>query len=172
MCQVKAGETHKLGLLYERHKKSLFVYFYKLTFGDHQASEDLVHNTFLRTLKYSYNFKGEGSFITWLFSIAHNVGQDYHKKNNKTVNVENPTISIVFDNSRSDELIKKEELKMLRIALKNITLEEREVLILGKIKNLSYREIGEIINCSEGAVKVKIHRALKSLRKVYFELAK
>jgi RNA polymerase sigma factor (sigma-70 family) len=172
MCQVKAGETDKLGLLYERHKKALFGYFYKVTLGDPLSSEDLVHNTFLRILKYSYNFKGEGSFVTWLFSIAHNVGQDFHKKNRNAVFLENQVHSVEFESNRSDEIIKQEELKMLRIALNDLKYEEREVLILGKIKNLSYKEVGEILNCSEGAVKVKIHRALTSLRKVYLELAK
>jgi RNA polymerase sigma factor (sigma-70 family) len=172
MCQVKAGETVKLGLLYERHKKALLGYFYKVTLGDQQASEDLVHNTFFRVLKYSYNFKGEGLFITWLFSIAHNIGQDYHKKKRNTVYIENPNISIEINRSTSDEIIKQEEQKMLRKALYDLKSDEREVLILGKIKNLSYKEVGEILDCSEGAVKVKIHRALSSLRKVYLELAK
>lgn len=46
MIRVKLGETDKLGLLYERYKEAVFAYFFKLSTGDHQASEDLVQTVF------------------------------------------------------------------------------------------------------------------------------
>ena len=172
MNQVKSGDTDKLGLLYERHKKGLFGYFFKLTYGDHQASEDLVHNVFYRALKYKHNFKGDGSFIAWIFTIAHNVGQDYHKRKQHNPSLEIPPFMVNSLSANPDDIIRNEEIKLLRVALKDLRFEDREVLILGKINELSYKEIGEIISCSEGAVKVRIHRAISSLRKAYLELVK
>ncbi len=61
MLKVKSGDLDKLGLLYERHKKRLFGFFYKMN-SDASLSEDLVQNVFVRMLKYKHTFTGEGSF--------------------------------------------------------------------------------------------------------------
>lgn len=80
MCHVIAGEIGKMGILYERYKRHLYAYFFKLTHGDTQASEDLVHTFFYRAIRYKTTFTGHGSFKNWLFSIAHNAGIDHNRK--------------------------------------------------------------------------------------------
>jgi RNA polymerase sigma factor (sigma-70 family) len=80
MAQVIAGEIEKMGILYERYKKPLYAYFFKLTSGDSQASEDLVHTVFYRVIRYRTSFTGVGTFSKWLFRIAHNAGLDHNRK--------------------------------------------------------------------------------------------
>ena len=67
---------------------------------------------------------------------------------------------------------KRESRELLHLAIQNMETDKREVLILSKIKELKYKEIGEIIGCTEGAVKVKVFRALKALRSSYLALQK
>ena len=50
--------------------------------------------------------------------------------------------------------------------------EKREIILLSKFHEKKYREIGEILGCSEGAVKVKVFRALHELKEVYRKLEK
>ncbi len=66
----------------------------------------------------------------------------------------------------------KEEILKLRTALKNLDEEKREIIVMSKLEGLNYKEIGNVLNCSEGAVKVRVFRALKGLREQYFQLEK
>jgi hypothetical protein len=63
MLKVKAGQLDQLGLLFERYNKPLYGFFYRLT-TDGVISEDLVQNVFVRIIKYSHTYKGDGKLIT------------------------------------------------------------------------------------------------------------
>jgi RNA polymerase sigma-70 factor (ECF subfamily) len=58
------------------------------------------------------------------------------------------------------------------MAMDRLPVDKREILLLSKFQDKKYKEIGEIIGCSEGAVKVKVFRALQELREVYRKLEK
>jgi RNA polymerase sigma-70 factor (ECF subfamily) len=64
MKMVQRGDVNKLGLLYEKYHKDLYQYFYRLT-RQREKSEDLVHNVFIKVMKYSKNFKGQGQHWKW-----------------------------------------------------------------------------------------------------------
>ena len=84
MLKVKNGDTHKLGLLYERYKKRLFGFFYQMN-KDASLSEDLVQNVFVKILKYKHTYTEESKFVVWLFQIARNTSYDNFKKNKKAI---------------------------------------------------------------------------------------
>ena len=63
-----------------------------------------------------------------------------------------------------------DEISILHRALQLLTPEKREVLVLSKFKEMKFSQIGEILDCSEGAAKVKAHRALKELRTIFLQL--
>ncbi|MEO9513056.1 MAG: RNA polymerase sigma factor [Flavobacteriaceae bacterium] len=172
MLKVKSGDLDKLGLLYERHKKRLFGFFYNLG-NNPSISEDLVQNVFERMLKYKESFTGEGSFPAWMFRMARNVNYDYHKKAMK----ENISKGISPEDVRSgvdDLLNEKIEIDgnsvLLKRALDKLPKEKKELLILSKYRDLRFGEIGEIVGCTEGAAKVRVHRALKDLRTIFLQL--
>jgi RNA polymerase sigma-70 factor (ECF subfamily) len=54
--------------------------------------------------------------------------------------------------------------------MQKLSPEKREILVLSKYKEIKFSEIGEILGCSEGAAKVKAHRALKDLRVIFLQL--
>ena len=170
MAQVIAGDIGKAGLLYEKYKKPLYAYFFKLTCGDSQASEDLVHTVFYRVIRYRTSFTGEGNFAKWLFRIAHNAGIDHARKSRNAHNYDqelSATRTAVYENS---EMEKNEQLVILHQAMFRLKPDERELLVLGKIDCLKYREIAEILNLSESNVKIRIFRALKKLKDIYSKL--
>lgn len=170
MFQVKTGDVEKLGLLFERYKKPLFGFFYRTT-RNPALCEDLVQNVFLRLLKYRSTFTGSGKFTTWMFSIAHNVFMDNCSKSGRTKNIEDMNEnSFAAEQELTDNIVKEEELELLNEALKRLDDEQRELIILSKYQELKYKEIGNILNCTEGAVRVRIFRALAELKKIYLEL--
>ncbi len=172
MLKVKAGDLDKLGLLYERHKKRLFGFFYNMS-GNVSVSEDLVQNVFMRMLKYKHTFTGEGSFAAWMFRTARNVNHDYYRKHGKVNNRNNlAEMEYKLEDSRNFELQmdRDDQVSTLRMAMQKLPQEKREILVLSKLKEIKYNEIGEILGCSEGAAKVKAHRALKDLRAIFLQL--
>ena len=173
MLKVKDGDIDKLGLLFERYKKPLYGFFYGMN-RNGELSEDLVQNVFFRILKYRYLFRGEGDFKTWMFHIARNVNHDHYRKNKiKTSDsVENWEERLGHDHNRSQEMEQDDEMRMLSLAMDRLSAEKREVLLLSKFQEKKYKEIGEILGCSEGAVKVKVFRALQELKAVYHQLEK
>jgi RNA polymerase sigma-70 factor (ECF subfamily) len=63
-----------------------------------------------------------------------------------------------------------QEVQLLRTALAKLPLKKREVLILSRYQNLKYKEIAELLDCRIGTVKAHVHRAIKELGKIYFDL--
>lgn len=171
MLKVKAGDLEKMGLLYERHKKRLFGFFYNMN-SNASLSEDLVQNVFMRMLKYKHTFTGKGSFVAWMFQTARNVGHDHYRKNKKTLG--NKKIDSMEINIETEDLNKiidgNDTVSQLNRAMQKLSPENREILVLSKYNGIKFSEIAEILGCSEGAAKVKAHRALKDLRAFFFEL--
>lgn len=174
MLKVKENDLDKLGLLFSRYKKQLFGFFYGMN-RDVDVSEDLVQNVFYRILKYRHLFRGEGDFKTWMFHIARNVSHDHFRKNNKLQNkdsLENWQDRLATDDNRLAEFQHTEEQQLLSMAMERLSPDKREVLLLSKYQEKKYTEIGEIIGCSEAAVKVRVFRALQELKEAYKQLEK
>lgn len=172
MLKVKSGEVRLLGNLYERYKKWLFNFFLQMN-GDRDLSEDLVQNVFMRILKYKHTYTEESKFVTWMFQIARNTQNDHFRKNAKQredVKLEDVAFKMESTNSYERDIDQEGAHKLLHYALQQLSEDKREVLVLSKLKELKYREVAEVLNCSEEAARTKAHRALKELRNIYLEL--
>lgn len=173
MIKVRDGDLDRLGLLFERYKKPLFGFFFGMD-KDQDLGEDLVQNTFYRIMKYRHLFRGDGDFRTWMFHIARNVRHDHYRKEKIKGKdaLENWENKLGHHENRSEELQHDEEHLMLSLAMERLPEDKREILLLSKFQEKKYKEIGEILGCSEGAVKVKVFRALQELKTVYGQLEK
>lgn len=172
MLSVKTGELDKMGLLFERHHRALYHFFFYMV-SHRESSEDMVQNVFFRMLKYRHTFSGEGEFRTWMYHLARNILKDHKKKNRKKL--EQYPISDWENNipggMLADEpLQKKQDVKMLQFAMSRLNYESREILILSRFQELKYVEIGRILDINEGAVKVRVHRAMNQLKQIYLNV--
>lgn len=171
MIKVRDGDVDKLGLLFERYKRPLYGFFYGMN-RDAELCEDLVQNVFVRILKYRYLFRGEGDFKTWMFHIARNVNHDHFRKNkiNAKDSLDSWEERLGSPDNRSTQFQAEEEMLLLSMAMDKLPVDKREILLLSKYQEKKYKEIGEILGCSESAVKVKVFRALQELKEVYRKL--
>jgi RNA polymerase sigma-70 factor (ECF subfamily) len=171
MAQVRDGDVGKLGILFERHHRSLFGFFLRST-GRAPASEDLVQEVFVRMLKYRRTFRAQGEFVPWMFKLARNVAADHfgRGRHERPAPEEVPE-PVSAEPSAPEELERAESARLLRAALQRLPQEKREVLVLSRFGNLRYDQIAALLGTSEGAVKVRVHRALKQLRQAYDGLA-
>ncbi len=173
MVKVRDGDVDKLGLLFERYKRPLYGFFYGMN-RNQEVSEDLVQNTFFRILKYKHLFRGEGDFRTWMFHIARNVSHDHYRKDKIKGKdpIEDWQERLPNLENTSSQMEHVEEHQMLAIAMDRLPADKREILLLSKYQEKKYKEIGDIIGCTEGAVKVKVFRALQELKAIYQQLEK
>lgn len=170
MLQVKSGDIDKLGILFERYKIQLFSYFFRTT-GNKSTSEDLVQTVFFRILKYREKFSGYGKFTSWMYHIAFNAKVDHFRKNKRFQYSEDISQIEMESSQQTDSpVLKKEEKHLLEKALNRLNDKQKEVLVLSKYQGLKYKEIANIMDCSEGNVKVKVFRALTELKKIYTKL--
>jgi RNA polymerase sigma-70 factor (ECF subfamily) len=172
MLQVKAGDLDKMGLLFERYHKPLFGFLFHMT-GQREASEDMVQTVFYRMLKYRHTFTGDGEFRSWMYHLARNVLADHAQKHKQTAYHDDvDTIAErIGGGATADELLQQQqETDLLQYALTKLSSDNREVLILSRFQELKYEEIARILNTTEGAVKVRIHRAMTALKNIYLRI--
>jgi RNA polymerase sigma-70 factor (ECF subfamily) len=172
MLKVKNGDIDKMGLLYERYHRQLFRFIFNMT-RQKELSEDMVQNIFLRMLKYPDGFMGFGEFKMWMYHIARNAVFDHFRKVKRTpshselTNYEDRIEGEQFTDAR---LEKEQELKTLETAMGKLSDENRELLILCRFQELKYNEIAKILNTTEGAIKVRVHRALNQLKSNFLKI--
>jgi RNA polymerase sigma factor (sigma-70 family) len=171
MVRAKNGDIDKLTVLYERYSRALFAFFFKVTLNS-QTSEDLVQTVFFKIIKYRDQFRAEeGSFVAWMFRIAHNANIDhFHSLERSRNEIRVGEAKIYSDEDPDRNFLKKESSRRMKEALALLTGEQREVLILSRYQGLKYEEIAEIMKCRVGTVKARVFRAMEKLRRIYRRL--
>ena len=170
MIQVRGGDIAKAAVLFDRYSGRLYNFFVRLTY-DQSLSEDLTQNVFERIIRYRNSFNDSHQFKSWIFQIARNVRTDFYKKNkiniNDSIEVNNVPLTTT---SISQKIEEKEVMNNLERALKKLSPDQREVIMLTRFQKLKYAQVADMMNTSEGAIKVKVHRAIKDLRKIFLKI--
>ncbi len=173
MLAVREGETAQLGELFERHHRPLFGFFVRMT-GQRTASEDLVQHVFYRILKYRHTYRDEGSFTAWMYHLARRAIADHFRKSSKTPFPlpEPEELQNLPDSApQADELASRsDEISQLHKALASMPADQRELITLYRLQQIPLEELATVYECKLGTLKVRIHRALHSLREHYERL--
>jgi RNA polymerase sigma factor (sigma-70 family) len=170
MAQVQEGRREMLAVLFERHHVRLYNFFLRLS-GDRSLSEDLVQEVFLRILKYRHTFRGDSKFSTWMYQIGRNAHIDHLRSRSPEVSLDS-----AWEQEASPQPLpaqkaeSEQQADLLARALERLPLRKREVLLLSRFQGLKYEEIAGLLACSVQSVKVRVHRALKDLRRHYLGL--
>ncbi len=170
MEEVRDGKVERLAILFERHHVMLFNFFLRLT-GNRSLSEDLVQDVFFRILKYRKTYHGESKFSVWMYQIARNVHVDHLRKHKQEVPLDGQFEEPAGAEPPAAERMSAEvDVALLKRALDRLPLRKKEILLLSRFQEMKYREIAELVGCDIGSIKSTIHRAIKELGKIYFEL--
>ena len=175
MAQVGAGEVAKLAVLFERHHRPLFRYFLSMN-RNRELSEDLVQDVFFRMLRYRASYDPQQSFTAWMYQIARNANVDQaQKRRGEVVGIEEFTERNREPASPAagpeESAVRMQDIGLLKRALDRLPADKREILVLARFQGMKYEEIGAVLNCEVGAVKVRVYRAMRALEQIYFTLA-
>ncbi len=170
MLKVAQGQVEQLGLLFERYHVRLYN-FYLRQVCDQDLSSDLTQNTFERVLKYKHTYRIEMPFKAWFFQIARNVKADHFKKNKYDIkSLDDISYERNLRLSEQDNSIEKnEQLRLLQEALQRLPEDKREILIMSQLEEMEYSQIAEIYQITENLARVRVHRALKALKEVFYK---
>jgi RNA polymerase sigma-70 factor (ECF subfamily) len=170
MRMVRDGDVGQLGILFERHHGRLYNYCLRLT-GNAETSRDLVQEVFFRILKYRETYRDDGSFLPWFYRLARNACYDHLRGSGREVPADVEAMEEVDPGpAPSEEAERRQEVRLLSRALHRLPVDKRELLVMARFGALGYREIAETLGTSVGAVRVRVHRALKELRQVYLRM--
>ncbi|WP_066060867.1 RNA polymerase sigma factor SigX [Neobacillus soli] len=156
--------------LYQKYHHDVFQFlFYMVRNKEH--AEDLVQEVYIRVFKSYHRFEGKSSEKTWLFSIARNVAIDFFRKQKgwKERLLEKfdwSTNQVMDEYPIPEEItVQKEEIKWVYKCLEFCTIDQRAVVILRYLQDLSIAETAQALGWTESKVKTTQHRSLKVLKK-------
>lgn len=174
MLAVRDGEIGRLGNLFERYHGPLYGFFVRMT-AQRTLSEDLVQLVFYRILKYRHTYRDEGKFSAWIYHLARKVTADHFRKHRASdvLSADAAEIEQLPDPvaNSGEQAAKGDDLQLMRVAFAQLSTGEREILTLHRFQRLPHQDIARLLDCSVGATKVRLHRAVKSLREIYLRLS-
>jgi RNA polymerase sigma factor (sigma-70 family) len=171
MAGVARGDLAGMSEIYERRHRALFRFFFRLT-GRQAPAEDLTHEVFLRMIRYRHTYQSGELFESWMYRIARNVFADHTKKHR----LESPAAEGQLELAESprptalEAVVKQQDLALLHRALRELPDRKRELIVLSRFQGLTYGQIGRIIGCETGTVKVRVFRAMKEMGQVFHDL--
>lgn len=158
--------------LYERYADKVYRKCLTLV-KDSARAEDFTHDIFLKLIFKLGSFKEEARFSTWLYSITYNYCMDQLRVNKKRgeTNLEEE-LEIADEDVDVSVLIEERDTdaKRLHRAIDHLSTEERSILMMKYLDDLSIRDIASVFRITESAVKMRLLRSRESLRRKYLEV--
>ena len=160
------GDQEAFASLYDTYLERIYRYIY-FRVADAEIAEDITSQVFLKAWEKLGSFQvGSSPFVAWLYRIAHNAVIDYYRTRRASVPLDDVSpVEVRHDDAVDERLDRQLESAQLRTALKTLTSEQQQVLILKFINGLSTLEIAKRLGKQQGAVRALQMRALQGLAK-------
>lgn len=172
--RVQAGDVAAFDQLILKYRERVYAMVYHMS-SNREDAADLTQDAFIKAFQHINRFQGQSSFFTWLYRIAVNSALT-HLRRNKLRSFfslekvhEDPGVASVIDNLTDKRDVAREvyvsELQeRLNEAMQKLSISHRTVVTLFEIDGLSHEEIAEIMDCSVGTVRSRLHYAKQLLQ--------
>ncbi|HTQ31774.1 MAG TPA: sigma-70 family RNA polymerase sigma factor [Opitutaceae bacterium] len=172
--KVQAGDVAAFDQLILKYRERLFSIIYNMT-ANREDAADLAQDAFIKAFQSINRFQGQSTFFTWLYRIAVNSTVTHLRKNRlrtffsleKIVEEEKTSeiVALLADQSGAERgAFVKELQEKLNEALQKLSIKHRTVVTLFEIDGLSHAEIAEVMGCSIGTVRSRLHYAKQLLQ--------
>jgi RNA polymerase sigma-70 factor (ECF subfamily) len=160
---ARRGEPGAFEELVERTHRRVYTLAHRLV-GDRHEAEDVAQEAYMRAYRSLRGFRGEARFETWLYRITTNAAMSHLRRRGRFGDVlaeGDERLSREPEPRDLDEVVERDEVER---ALAALPPGQRTVVLLKDVYGFSCQEIGDEIGISEGAVKVRLHRARRRLK--------
>lgn len=170
---VDTNNAQLFAILYDRFSKVIYNKCYGFSNSKEEA-EDLTHDIFILLFVKLNTFKGKAKFSTWLYSFTYNFCVNYvqrndHKKKEKVTIVTDQIKEEDVSEEIDDQILFELKSEKLAKALAKIAAKEKLILLMKYQDGTSIKEISELLNLGESAVKMRIKRAKQKVISAYEE---
>lgn len=162
--EVLAGNKQAYAHIINKYKNQLYATILRMTRNPHDAG-DLVQEAFIKVYEQLGKYDGKGSFSSWLYRVSFNHCMDeFRKKRYQMRQVE--INEELMEDPRHPEVIflKNEKSRHLERLISSLPDDERMIILLRYVNELSYDEISELAEVPISTVRNKLHRAKKKMR--------
>jgi len=168
---VSSNDSLLFKVLYDRYV--IRVYSKCLSFSkNNQDAEDICQDIFLKLWDKIHSFKGTSKFSTWLYSFTYNHCVNYYHRNKfkkfekNTLNIERMSDEVIAQ-ANDGNLVQLLKLEKFNEALDQISIEDKQILILKYREFKSIKDLMEFYDMRESAIKMRLKRAKEKLLGIY-----
>jgi RNA polymerase sigma-70 factor (ECF subfamily) len=151
-------------LIVNRYQRKLYWHIRRILV-DHDDTDDVLQNTFIKTWKGLDNFKEDAQLYTWLYRIATNETMSFIRQRKSEMMVRYGDVEYSIEdklqdgnNFKGDEIQKK-----LQLAIQRLPEKQRIVFTMKYFEDIRYEDMSEILDTSVGALKASYHHAVKKI---------
>ena len=161
----KESQTRAFEVLVNTYKERLYWHIRRIVL-DHDDTDDVLQNTFIKVFRNIEGFKGESKLYSWLYRIATNEALSFLKTKSRKLGQNSEAIQEAMVNQlESDVYFEGDEIQ-LKLQQAIATLPEKQKLIFNMkyFDEMKYEEISEILDTSIGGLKASYHLAVKKIK--------
>lgn len=166
ILQLKTSSTKEAAFkeLLSLYKERLYWHIRHIV-KSHDDADDVLQNTFIKVYKNIHNFKGDSKLYSWMYRIATNESITHINRNKKRLNISNSEIHDHMVNSlKADVYFEGDEIQFkLQQAIATLPEKQQLVFNMKYFQDVKYRDMSEILDTSEGALKASYHIAVKKI---------
>ena len=165
--RVKQSRMQKADFkgFYEKHIDRVYRFVYFRVKNNTEVAEDLTSEIFTKALKAFAKYDPEKSETAWIMTIARNHLINHWRDQKEQIDIEDVKYHLEGSDARIDEVIEDDK-RRLYVSLNELSRKNRELVELKYIQGYRYKEIGEVLGKTAGAVRVESHRAMKKLKTI------
>ena len=165
---LKDPATRELAFRYliSKYKERLYWHIRKIVIN-HDDTDDVLQNTFIKIWNGMDSFRGDSSLFTWLYRIATNESITFlNQRKRKSLSSLTEENQYLADNLESDEFFDGDEWQiLLQKAIATLPEKQRLVFNMKYFDEIKYEDMSEILETSVGALKASYHHAVKKIEK-------
>ena len=148
--------------IYKEYFKTVYKYLFCLT-SNHDLAEELTQETFYKAVKKIDTYEGKCKISVWLCQIAKYTWYDYLRRRQEIINIDD-LYEFKSEVSLEDKIIEEEEKNLIEGKLNVLDDFSKEVVILRIKGDMSFKEIGNVLNKTENWARVTYYRAKNKLK--------
>lgn len=162
---IRGGDNDSFAVIVERYKIQIYNLMYRYS-GSAEDAADMTQDVFCRVFERLGQYKNQKSFFAWLYTLALNYARDWARKRTsreRTI-TEFARENITNETNLPERILEADQqTRGLFAVLETLAEDRREMVLLKYRHERSIKEIAEIFEISESAVKMRLHRALDEL---------